>query len=441
MTDRRVVVTGLGSVCPGGMTTGETWESLLRGECSISLISAFDPSGFSCQLAGEVGKYKIRNFVPKSYRKAIKLMSRDIELSIMAAAEALADAGIKTKAFDADEVTIEPERTAVTFGAGLISCDLEELAPSVAVSITDHQFDQGKWGTAGLEALTPIWLLKYLPNMLACHVGIIHDIRGPSNTITCGEAGGHLAIAEAMDVIVRGNVETALAGGCEAKVNPIVMLRQCLLGRATSERNDDPSGACRPFASDAGGSVFGEGAGVVVLEEMDHAVSRGAKIYAEVAGTGSSNSLNAKYEHVEADGRGIEIAIRKALAEAKIEPGDIDLIIPHGTGIVCDDAAEAKALENVFGDSLDKILVWPTKSMLSHTGTASGALDLIVAAKAISEGEIGAARNCSGKADGCDKLNLSTKRQAMDVKYALTCSYTFGGQTAAVVLKKIGGNA
>ena len=152
-----------------------------------------------------------RDYVPKSYRKAVKLMSRDIELSIVAANEALADAGLVTKATDPEKVNFDPTGMAINLGAGLISCDLEEISPAVAASLVDGQFDIRKWGAEGIGLVTPLWLLKYLPNMLACHIGIIHDIQGPSNTITCAEAGGHLAIIEATRIIARGDARFAVS--------------------------------------------------------------------------------------------------------------------------------------------------------------------------------------------------------------------------------------
>jgi len=438
MNTRRVVITGLGAISPLGMSVEDLWAGLVGGTCGIDRIRAFDPVGFTCKLAGEVPEYKIQKYVPKSYRKAIKLMSRDIKLSIIAADEAVRNGGLITKAIDAGNINIDPARTAINVGAGVISCDLVELAPAVAKSVTDGTFDIRKWGKEGLENLTPIWLLKYLPNMLACHVGIIHDIQGPSNTITCGEASGQLAIGEAAEVIARGDADLALAGGCEAKVNPIVMLRQCLLKRATSENNDNPETACRPFDADAKGGVFGEGAGMVVLEDIDSAAKRGAKIYAEVVGIGSSNDINPAYERLEPDGRGVQIAIETALADAGIESDDLDLVIPHGTGILADDLAEATAIQSVLGPATEKVAVWPTKSMLSNTGAASGALDVIAAARAIDEGKVGAAKNCDNKAAGC-RLNITSEVQQRNIRYALCCSYTFGGQTAAVVLKNISG--
>jgi 3-oxoacyl-[acyl-carrier-protein] synthase II len=440
MSSSRVVITGLGAVSPLGLTVGNMWEGLCAGRCGIRKIGAFDPVGFSCKLAGQVPDYKIQQYVPRSYRKAIKLMSRDIELAVVAANEALTDSGLITKGIDPEKVNVNPERVAINLGAGLISCDLVELAPAVAASTTDGKFDIRKWGKEGLELVTPLWLLKYLPNMLACHIGIIHDIEGPSNTITCAEASAHLAIGEATQIIARGNSDVALAGGAEAKVNPIVMIRQSLLKRATSENNDDPSSACRPFDADAKGSVFGEGAGIVILENLQNAQRRGAKIYAEVTGVGHSNSINPAYEHLEPDGKGIQIAIEKAIADAQIEPKDLDLIIPHGTGIADDDLAEATAIEAALGDAAAKVAVWPTKGSLSNTGAASGALDVIAAVCATADGKIPAAKNCDSKADGCN-LNIVNKPQQTKFRYALCCSYTYGGQTAAVVLKNFSDEA
>ncbi|MBA7616655.1 3-oxoacyl-[acyl-carrier-protein] synthase 2 [subsurface metagenome] len=436
MNSARVVITGLGAITPLGLTVSEMWAGLCSGTCGIGKITAFDPVGFNCKLAGQVPDYKIQKYVLKTYRKAVKLMSRDIELVVIAANEAFVHAGLITRGIDPENVNVNPERVAINLGAGLISCDLVELAPAVAASVTDDKFDIRKWGKEGLELVTPLWLLKYLPNMLACHIGIIHDIQGPSNSITCAETSAHLAIAEAAQIIARGDSDIALAGGAEAKVNPIVMIRQCLLKRATHQNNDEPASACRPFDADAKGSVFGEAAGVVILESLENAERRGAKIFAEVAGIGHSNSINPAYEHIEPDGKGIEIAIKKAIADAQIEPEDLDLIIPHGTGIPADDLAEAKAIQVALGEAATKTAVWPTKSMLSNTGAASGAVDVIAAVCAMADGKIPAAKNCNRRADGCN-LNIANQSQEKKIRYALSCSYTYGGQTAAVVLKQI----
>ena len=435
MSPSRVAITGLGAISPLGSTVSEMWEGLCSGKTGIGTITNFDPVGFTCKIAGQVPEFNIRDFVPKTVRKSTKLMSRDIELSVIAAREALTDSGLNTKAIDPENVNINPERMAINLGAGLISCDMIELAPAVAASITDGKFDLRKWGKYGLELVTPLWLLKYLPNMLACHVGIIHDIQGPSNSITCAETSSHLSIGEAAQVISRQSADYALAGGAEAKVNPIAIIRQCLLKRINIENNDDPASACRPFDTEAKGSIFGEAGGIIVLENLENAHKRGAEIYAEIAGMGQSTSINREYEHLESDGFGLQIAIEKAIGQAQIEPEQLDLIIPHGTGIPCDDMAETKAIHAALGEAASEIPVWPTKSMLTNTGAAAGALDVIAAACAIKNQRIPASKNCDNIANGCD-LNIVRKKLEKEINYALSCSYTYGGHTAAVVLKK-----
>jgi 3-oxoacyl-[acyl-carrier-protein] synthase II len=437
MSKSAAVITGFGAISPLGLTSEQMWAALCTGRCGIGPITAFDPSGFGCKIAGQVPDFKVGQYMPKSYRKASKLFSRDIELAVVAAYEAIVNSGLVTKGIDQAGCNVDPTRIGINLGAGLISCDLVELAPAVAKSVTNGKFDIRKWGKEGIEMVTPLWLLKYLPNMLACHIGIIHDIQGPSNTITCAEISSHLAISEGLSFIERGCCDIVLAGGAEAKVNPIVLIRQMLLKRATTEKSDDPAGACRPFDADAAGSVFGEAAALVVLENPKHAQKRGARIYAEIAGSGQSSCLNYPYESLEPNGEAVAIAIDKALTCAQIRPDDLDLIIPHGTGIPADDLAEARGIETALGAAVGDIAVWPTKSMLSNTGAAGGALDVIAAAYAINDGMIPASRNCKRKFDGCN-LNIVTQTIRKALKYVLCCSYTYGGQTAAVILKKPG---
>lgn len=438
MSPARVVITGIGAISPLGLTTKDMWQGLCEGKCGIDRIKAFDPAGFDCQIAGEAPDFKIRDFVPKSQRKTTKLMSRDITLAIVAAHEAFLDSKLVTKGIDAENINVDPARMAINLGAGVISCDLVELSPAIAKSVTDGKFDIRKWGSEGLDFVTPLWLLKYLPNMLACHIGIIHDIQGPSNSITCAEAASHLAIIEAAQIIERGDADIALAGGGEAKVNPLIHLRQCLLKRATTQANDNPNEACRPFDAKATGAVFGEAAAMVVLENLVNAQKRQAKIYAEIIGFGQSNNLNPAYEKLEPEAKGTQIAVEKAIEQAGISQDELDLIIPHGTGVAEDDKAEAAAIQNALGKAASTIPVFPTKSMLGNTGAAAGAVDVITAVCAMNEGKIPAAKNCENKADGCD-LNITAAELQKDIRYALCCSYTYGGQTAAIILKKFDG--
>lgn len=439
MTNRRVAITGLGAISPLGLTVSEMWDNICQGKSGIDTISVFDASSLPCPIAGEIQEYKLRSFVPKFHRKAVKLMSRDIELAVIAADEAFKSSGIVTKATDPDNMTLDPKRISINIGAGLISCDLIELAPAISESINNGEFDLKIWGEKGLPLVTPLWLLKYLPNMLDCHVGILHDIQGPGNSITCGEASSHLSISEASSTIKRNAADAAIAGGGEAKVNPIVLIRQSLMER-TATQTQDPQNACKPFASDASGCVFGEGAGLVILEELEQAENRDAQIYAELVGCGESASHSLDYKGLDADGKGLQIAIEKAIVEAQISPEDIDLIIPHGTAIAVDDKAEATAIINALGEAGKTIPVLPTKSMLSNTGAASGGIDIIVAAMAMKNSTIPAAINCEKIADGCE-LNIVKETISKPIKYALICSYTYGGQTAAIILKKIDGDS
>ncbi len=436
MTSARVVVTGLGAISSLGLNVDEMWAGLQAGRCGIGPIKAFDPAGLPCRFAGEVPDFRIQDYIPRSHRKAVKLMCRDIKLAVVAAHEAVAGSGVVTKGIDPEKINVDPTRMAIALGVGMISCDMVELAPAVAASISDGKFDIHKWGREGLDHVTPVWLLKYLPNMLACHIGIIHDIRGPSNSITCAEASGPLAVGEAAQVIARGDSDVALAGGAEAKINPFMMVRQCLLKRVAADAGLSPETACRPFDAGATGTVFGEGAGVVMLENLEHARQRGAAIWAEIVGLGQSQNLSPLYDRLEPDGQGLRLAIEKALVDADIAPEQLDLIIPHGTGVPSDDLAEARAIEAALGGAIKDVCVWPTKSMLSTTGAASGALDLIAATRAMAAGLIPAARNFDLPFEGCH-LRVPTENSKREIRYALCCSYTHGGQTAAVVIKRL----
>src|SRR4051812_10870941 len=287
---QRVVVTGIGVISPIGIGTKTFWGSLLSGKSGIAKVRAFDPGGFACQLSGEVPDYKISEFVPKSYRKATKVMARDIELAVVAADDAFKDAGLKSKAYT-ETPDFDPKRFGCNIGAGLISAELNELTAAMAAARADenpNKLDLHKWGREGMQQLTPLWLLKYLPNMLACHVTIIHGLMGPSNTITCQEASSHLAIGEAFRTIQRGNAELAICGGAESRINPMGLMRQELLKRLNNESNDKPEQALRPFDVEARGAIYGEGGGLLVLEEFEHAKKRGARIYAELVGFAAS---------------------------------------------------------------------------------------------------------------------------------------------------------
>lgn len=434
---RRVVVTGIGVVCPLGLGSRAFWEGLLAGRCGIRRIAGFDPSGLACQIGGEVPPYRIVDYVPKSYRKATKVMARDIELAVIAADDAFRDANLASKAY-VDSPTIPSARFGCNIGAGLINTDLSELA--AAFDTARRQDDPGavdlvRWGRHGMEQLTPLWLLKYLPNMLACHVTIIHGLTGPSNTITCAEASSHLAIGEAFRTIQRGDADLAICGGAEAKVQPMSMLRHGLLKRLNESCNDRPDRAVLPFDPEARGTVLGDGAGLLILEEMGHAVERGARIYAEVAGFGVSQDTHS-ITQPSPDGRACAAALRLALREAGVGAEGLDLIVPNGLGIAAHDRAELAGYRAVLGQRLASV---PMAVVKPRTGALSAGcgVDVAGAVLSIAHRKIPPAPNVPAASDG-QALNVSPEPRDADVRVAVSSVYSVGGQNAALVFRAAG---
>ena len=430
---RRVVVTGIGVISPLGIGARTTWENLLAGKVGIGKIQQFDPSGFPSQIAGEVPPYKIGDYVPKSYRKATKVMARDIELAVVAADDAFKDSGLKSKAYT-DQPNIDPRRFGCNIGAGLISAELNELSAAMHAAREANKLDLHKWGRDGMNQLTPLWLLKYLPNMLACHVTIIHELKGPSNTITCSDASSHLAIGEAFRTIQRGDADLAICGGAESKINPMGLIRQTLLKRVTERHNDTPNDAVRPFDAEASGHVIAEGGGLLILEELEHARARGAKIYAELVGFGASQDVY-KVTEPEPSGHSYGKAVQKALAEANIPPIAVDLFVPHGLGIVSHDRAELAGLSSVFGAGANRVALAPLKGQFGNMASASG-VDAAMTVLALHEKMIPAAVNTNKPVDGL-KLNVSVKPREANIGVAVSSVYSLGGQNAALVFRAV----
>ena len=431
---KRVVVTGIGIVSPLGIGAKAFFDNLLAGQVGLKRIAGFDPSGFTCQIGGEVTPYKINDFVPKSYRKATKVMARDIELAVIAADEAFRDAGLKSRAY-ADPAEIEGLRFGCNIGAGLISADLTELAHAMAAARGEGDtLDMRKWGTEGMAQLTPLWLLKYLPNMLACHVTIIHGLMGPSNTICCDAASSHLAIGEAFRTIQRGKADYAVCGGAESRVNPMGLMRQQLLGRMNVTANDTPETAVRPFDPDAAGTVFGEGGGLLILESYEHATARGATIYAELAGFAASMDAYSVTAN-DPSGRSYAKAVENALRDARLTPGDVDLLIPHGIGYAPSDASELNGIVKGFGDHAARIPVAPLKSQYGHLAAGCG-VDAAAAVLSIRHSKIPPAVN-AGTTPGGPKLNTdpAARDAKVDVSVSTVCSLS--GQNAALVFKRV----
>ncbi len=440
---RSVVISGVGPVSGLGLGMDPTWEGVCAGRSAVGRIQAFDPSGFDCQLGVEVEPYKIGQYVPKSHRKATKVMARDIELAVIAADFAARDAGLKTKGTDPDagkngdfKPTYDQARVGCHIGAGLIAADLTELTGAlIEARKDDGGFDIHKWGNEGMQHLTPLWLLKYLPNMLACHVTIIHDTQGPSNTITCGEASAILSIGESLRVIQRGKADLCFCGGAETKMNPMVYYRQQLTGRLTTTSNDDPAGAVRPFDQSAAGMVAGDGGGIVTLEAAETYEARGGEnAYAQVVGFGASQSVNREAKNSEPDPQGLAVvsSVTAALREAGIGADQIDLVVGFGCGVPSWDRAEAAGYKVVFGDRLAEVPVVSLRSLVGNCGAGGGGLDVAVAAKALREQKVPAVANRDTPIDG---LGPSAPAKDAELRYALVFNMGFGGQSTAMILK------
>ena len=289
-----------------------------------------------------------------------------------------------------------------------------------------------------MNNLTPLWLLKFLPNMLSCHVTIVHDAQAPANTITCGEASSHLAIGEAFRVIARGAADMCICGGAESKLNPMGLMRQVLLKRLTTTHNDSPATACRPFDIQHDGMVISEGGGLLILEELEHAKARGAKIYCEVAGFGAGcNSHSWSEPHP--DGAGIALAINKALADAGIGKQEISLIGSFGTGLPAYDRSEARGVRAALGEEQARSLpTFAAKGGIGNNGAGSGAIDVAVAAMCIAHQTVPPAVNVEQVDPECG-LNVVTG-DPIDAKInaAISVGYALGGgQNAALVLKQM----
>lgn len=381
-----VAITGIGPVTAFGLGIDPLWEALEANETGIKPLEAYDGTQWNCPFGGELPKdaFAIRKLVPKHYRKATKVMCRDIELAVGGALFAVKDAGLTTAGAGEGEPTIAPDRVGCHIGAGLICPDVNELGAAFVVSCDDDMtFSLGHWGREGMQHLTPLWLLKYLPNMLACHVTIVHDCQGPSNTITCWESSAPLSMAESMRVIQRGAADACLTGGVESRLNVLATLRQQYAGRiANASVGDDPATLVRPFAEDAGGTVLGEGGGILVIEALEKARERGATIKAMISGIACTQSITDNVL-TEASADSIADAITLALGQASLSAHDIDAVVPMGLGIPGIDRAELEALRISLGErgpTLPRVLLTPATG---NCCAGHGAVQLAVATRAI----------------------------------------------------------
>jgi 3-oxoacyl-[acyl-carrier-protein] synthase II len=412
----QVVVTGLGVVSPIGIGVDAFWSSLAAGRSGIRPISLFDASLLPIRFGGEV-----QDFDPKVRvrpRKSLKVMSRDIQLGFAAADEAYTHAGIAAGAID-------PERFGVVFGSDLIQPDPLESAAGYRRSTVDGVFDFSLWGEGAMQEVYPLWMLKHLPNMPACHIGIAFDARGPNNTITLGEVSSLSAIGEATRVIARGQADLMFAGGTGVRVQPTSMVRNS--AAEASRRNDDPEHAAKPFDAERDGEVFGEGAGATMLESRRAAQRRGAKILAQVVGFGSAFGRGPQGGTTSA---AVAQAIERALADAAVAPSDIGFVVAQGRGTRRDDVNEAEGIRNVLGD----VPVTVPKSYYGNTGSGGGALDFAAAVAALLADRIPATLNYTTPDPNCPITVVHGRPQPLAKPTAIVLSQTPMGQAVAVVV-------
>lgn len=434
---RRVVISGIGPVSGFGVGAEPLWNALLEGRSAIAPVRAFDATGMRCHLAAELPPdFSVRDYVPKTYRKATKVMARDIELAVAAARAATLDAGVITRGFaeEGQTTTYHPSRIGCSIGAGLIAADVPELSAAFTTARDQHaNFDYDSWGTQGMHNLTPLWLLKYLPNMLACHVTIVHGAEGPSNTITCAEASGILSIGESRAVIERSDAELCYSGSAESKINPMGYIRLEFADRLAHTTPDtNPHTIVRPFDPDAPGSVPAEGGGIVLLEERQAAHNRNARPYAEILGFGAGQSPSRGDIRTRAEG--LISAIERALEDAQLNPQDIDAIIPNPQGVPHIDNEEAEALRAVFTHRLPSIPLVTLTPNLGSTQAGSAGLAVTVAALAIRHQTLPARLHPGNCPDDLDAAP-APPRDA-NLRRILVCTSALGGQNAAVILAK-----
>ena len=408
---RRVVVTGLGAVTPLGNEVATTWTNLVAGKSGVGQITKFDASDFAATIAAEV-----RDFQPGDYldSKEIKKTDPFIWYALAAAREAWGQAGLDKGSFD-------PLRTGVMVGSGIGGLSTLEQ---------QHQLYLEK----GPRRISPYFIPMIIGNMAAGHISIALGAKGPVSSVVTACATGTNAIGDAFRVIARGDADVMIAGGSEATITPLAVGGFCA-ARALSTRNHDPEGASRPFDAQRDGFVMGEGSGIVVLEDLEHAQTRGATILAEVTGYGSAGDA---YHMVQPhpEGAGGAAAMAAAVADAGWQPEDVDYVNSHGTSTPFNDKLETAAIKTVFGQHAYKMAVNSTKSMIGHLLGAAGAVEFIVCVKTITEGIVHPTINLLNRDPECDLDYVSKSARQMPVARAITNSLGFGGHNATLALAR-----
>src|SRR5215831_15273923 len=424
---RRVVVTGIGVVAPNGLGKDAFWKACVNGKTGVGPIRTFDASHHPVKIAAEVPDFDPAPHLPGPHRKSLKIMGRASRFGVAAASLAVQDSGLDLKRLD-------PERVGVVMGTGVVPIDLTEVAPVLMEACDENgKLHCDRLGQQGAGVLFPLWLLKYLPNMAAAHVSMALNARGPNNTITTACAAGTQAVGEAFRLIGRGDAEVVLAGGADSRIDPLMLLAYTALG-AISPAHRPPAEVSRPFDGKRDGFVLGEGAGVLLLEELESAKKRGATIYAEVLGLGSSFDAYAVTKP-DPDARGAARAIEWALQEARVDHHDVDYINAHGTSTRLNDLMETRAVKRVFGEGAKALPLSSIKSMVGHLIGAAGAVEAAALALTLHQGVVPPTINQTHPDPNCDLDYVPNSARELPVRTAVSTSFGFGGQNAALVMR------
>ena len=408
---RRVVVTGLGLITPLGTGIQKTWEGICKGASGIDRITAFDAVEFPVQIAGEVKDFNPEDFIE---RKEIKKMDVFIQYALSAGSMAIEDAGMKITEANAD-------RVGVIVGAGIGGIQTIERYHSVLLQ-------------NGQRRISPFFIPMLITNLAAGQISMRFGARGPNSCVTTACAAGTHAIGDSFKIIQRGDADAMIAGGSESAITPLTIAGFANM-KALSSRNDTPQKASRPFDVERDGFVIAEGAGIVVLEELEVALARRAKIYAEVTGYG----MTADAYHMTApdpEGRGVVNCMRMALRDAGIAPEAVNYINAHGTSTPYNDKHETSAIKQVFGEHAHQLAVSSTKSMTGHLLGAAGGIEAAFCALALSEGIIPPTINYEHPDPECDLDYVPNHARHIDLENVLSNSFGFGGTNACIVLKK-----
>jgi len=411
MNKRRVVITGTGSVTPIGLTSNAYWNSLKAGKSGIGKITSFDASAFDCQIAGEIG-----DFDPLKYfnTKEARNLAKFVQYAIVASDEAL-------QAAKFDMAKVDPTRVGVLIGSGIGSIETIE---------EEHK----KFLERGPSRISPHFIPKIIINEAAGHVSIRSGAKGPATCVATACSTATNAIGDAMRFIQYGDADVMIAGGTESATTVLGVGGFCAL-KALSQRNDAPQKASRPFDKDRDGFIMGEGAGVVILEELSHAKKRGAPILAEIVGYGRTSDAF----HItapESSGAGAARAMAAAIKDAGLEPSDISYINAHGTSTYLNDKVETIAIKSVFGEAAKKVPVSSTKSMTGHLLGAAGGIELIACVFALRDNLIPPTINYETPDPECDLDYVPNQARAAKLTTAMSNSLGFGGHNASVVIKK-----